>query len=268
MPLNKKHTILVITVIAAIALLFIGLKTVTKKHVEKGDTVSISYIGRLENGEVFDTNLAEEAKKAGTYQEGRTYDDFTFTLGEGQVIQGFDEGIIGMKEGESKELTIPAEKAYGPVHSELILKDLKRQGRIPRYSDVEKAKFTDLFDADPKLGDTLEKKTIPWKVKVTHINDTSVTLENLFTIGTSVTLPGTAWPSEVKAIATDFITLHQNPEEGMPIILPYQQKVLSGTVKNVREDLYDIDLNHHLAGKTLIFTITVKNIEKGYTKTK
>ena len=70
-----------------------------------GDTVALNYTGKFENGKVFDSNVLPE--------NGHV-DPFIFTLGAGQVIQGWDEGIVGMKVGEKKHLVITPDKGYGP----------------------------------------------------------------------------------------------------------------------------------------------------------
>lgn len=81
-----------------------------------GDTVTVNYVGALTNGTVFDASA-----KHGS-------DGFTFTLGVGQVIKGWDQGIVGMKVGGKRMLAIPADLAYGsqavgdviPANSALI----------------------------------------------------------------------------------------------------------------------------------------------------
>ena len=78
---------------------------------KRGDTVRVHYTGTLGNGEQFDSS--------------RGTDPLTFTLGEGAVIQGFDDAVDGMSVGESKRVTIPATEAYGARRDELTL-------RIPR----------------------------------------------------------------------------------------------------------------------------------------
>lgn len=75
-----------------------------EKISKNGDTLVMNYTGRLTNGTVFDSNVDP---KFGHVQP------FEFTLGAGQVIQGWDEGLVGMKIGEKKTLTIPPEKGYG-----------------------------------------------------------------------------------------------------------------------------------------------------------
>jgi len=69
-----------------------------------GDKVSMNYTGRLQNGTVFDSNVDPKFKHI---------EPFVFTLGTGQVIPGWDKGIVGMKVGEKKTLTIAPADAYG-----------------------------------------------------------------------------------------------------------------------------------------------------------
>lgn len=76
------------------------LKEGTEVEAKKGDTVSVHYTGTLENGTKFDSSLDR-----GT--------PFSFTLGAGQVIRGWDLGVLGMKVGEKRKLTIPSGLAYG-----------------------------------------------------------------------------------------------------------------------------------------------------------
>jgi FKBP-type peptidyl-prolyl cis-trans isomerase len=68
---------------------------------KKGDTVSVNYLGTLQNGQKFDSS----------YDRNQP---FSFKLGSHQVIEGWEKGILGMKEGGKRILTIPPEKAYGP----------------------------------------------------------------------------------------------------------------------------------------------------------
>ena len=80
---------------------------------QKGDIVSIHYLGKFPGGQVFDTSIESEAKKNGLHSPARDYKPLQVTLGAGQVIAGFEEAIIGMEVNEEKEVTLPPEKAYG-----------------------------------------------------------------------------------------------------------------------------------------------------------
>lgn len=92
---------------------------------KKGDVVTIHYTGTLENGTKFDSSL----------DRGQP---FEFTLGVGQVIKGFDNGILGMKVGEKKRIVISPEDGYGsatvgsiPPNSTLIF-DVELLGIAPQ----------------------------------------------------------------------------------------------------------------------------------------
>lgn len=71
---------------------------------KSGDTVAMNYTGRLEDGTVFDSNVDPKFNHV---------EPFVFVLGTGQVIPGWDKGIVGMKVGEKKTLTISPVDAYG-----------------------------------------------------------------------------------------------------------------------------------------------------------
>lgn len=88
--------------------------------VEEGDTVWVNYTGKYENGEVFDTSYEERAKEAGIYVPGREYKPLEIKVGAAQVIKGFDKALLGMKEGEEKEVKIPPDEAYGDRRAELV----------------------------------------------------------------------------------------------------------------------------------------------------
>ncbi|WP_297514358.1 peptidylprolyl isomerase [Thermococcus sp.] len=90
--------------------------------VEAGDYVLFNYVGRFENGEVFDTSIEELAMKHGVYVEEREYGPMWARIGVGEIIPGLDEAIIGMEPGEKKTVTVPPEKAYGMPNPELIIK--------------------------------------------------------------------------------------------------------------------------------------------------
>ncbi len=86
--------------------------TIPAAVVKANDTVSVDYVGTLENGTLFDTSLESEAKKAGLPLRS-SYEPLAFKVGAGQMIPGFDAAVLGMKVGEEKTVTIPPAQAYG-----------------------------------------------------------------------------------------------------------------------------------------------------------
>jgi FKBP-type peptidyl-prolyl cis-trans isomerase 2 len=80
---------------------------------QEGDIVSVHYVGKLPGGRVFDTGMKSEALKAGLFNPARDYKPLRVTLGAHQVISGFEEALAGMRVNETKEITLPPEKAYG-----------------------------------------------------------------------------------------------------------------------------------------------------------
>jgi FKBP-type peptidyl-prolyl cis-trans isomerase 2 len=89
------------------------LSSASQLKAQKGDIVSVHYVGKYVGGQVFDTSMEAEAKRAGLFSPARDYKPLQVQLGAGQVIQGFEEGLLGMGINEEKEVTIPPEKAYG-----------------------------------------------------------------------------------------------------------------------------------------------------------
>ena len=74
--------------------------------VAAGSKVKVHYTGTFDDGEVFDTS--------------REAQPFEFEVGTGQVIPGFDKALIGMKVGDTKQVRLPEEEAYGPYNQEMV----------------------------------------------------------------------------------------------------------------------------------------------------
>ncbi|MFP4111776.1 MAG: peptidylprolyl isomerase [Candidatus Woesearchaeota archaeon] len=140
--------------------------------VKKGDKIKVEYTGKLEDGTVFDSS-----EKHGKPLE--------FTVGEGKLIKGFDEAVVGMEKDQQKQVKIAPENAYGQKNPQLMSK-------IPK----------DQFPAD------------------------------------------------------------KTPQNGMVVVLSTPEgKQVPAVIAEVGENDVTVDLNHPLAGKTLVFEIKVVEIE-------
>jgi FKBP-type peptidyl-prolyl cis-trans isomerase 2 len=83
------------------------------QQVQKGDKVKVHYHGKLRSGETFDSSNGREPLE--------------FTVGSGQVIKGFDDGVTGMQVGDKRTVEISVEDAYGEKSQEMVIEFPKEQ---------------------------------------------------------------------------------------------------------------------------------------------
>lgn len=132
--------------------------------VKEGDYVKVDYIGELEDGTVFDTSIGREP--------------LGFTVGAGQMIAGFDSGVVGMAVGEEKTLTLSPEEAYGEYSEEKVLtkslEELESLGIFPAVGDKlgpQQILVLNVTDTEAKLdyNHKLAGKTLIFKVTLVSI---------------------------------------------------------------------------------------------------
>jgi peptidylprolyl isomerase len=126
-------------------------KGMTMSQANQGDTIRVHYKGTLDDGTVFD------------HSEGR--EPLQLTLGERQVIPGFEAALMGMNVGESKTTTIPSSEAYGERSDQLMIK-------APRDKMPE--------GHEPEVGQQLQMTTPeghPIPVRISEVTETEVTLD-------------------------------------------------------------------------------------------
>lgn len=113
MKMKPAYIIAVIIVIAvALAVVYLAIGS-SAQVVAVGDNVSVYYTGRLTNGTVFDTNVGKSP--------------LVFTVGSGQLISGFDQGVVGMTLNSNRTLTLPPNEAYGEINQSLFVTVPKSQ---------------------------------------------------------------------------------------------------------------------------------------------
>ncbi len=104
--------------------------------IDKGDIVKISYTAKLEDGTVIDTTDEKTAKEFGIYREDYRYGDVYVIIGEGNVVKGFEEDLIGKEVGYRGKVVVPPEKAFGkydPENKDVI--SIARLKEKPRVGD-------------------------------------------------------------------------------------------------------------------------------------
>ena len=121
------------------------------EQAKNGDTVRVHYTGRLEDGQVFDSSEGGEPLE--------------FTVGAGEVIPGFDEGVRGMQVGETRTIKIAPDDAYGPHQPSLTT-------TLPRASTH--------FPAEPQVGMNLILPLADGnqlEIVITEVTDTHFTID-------------------------------------------------------------------------------------------
>jgi peptidylprolyl isomerase len=118
---------------------------------KNGDVVKVHYTGKHTGGDIFDSSVGREPLE--------------FELGRGMMIQGFEQGILGMKTGEEKTIDLSPEQAYGEINPEMHF-TVSRQ-EIPTEIDLQ-------------IGIQLQAHTEagqPIQVLVKEIHDNSIILD-------------------------------------------------------------------------------------------
>jgi len=116
-----------------------------------GDTVKVHYTGQLENEDVFDSS--------------RQRDPLEFVIGSGNVIPGFEHGIIDMEVGDTKRITISPEEGYGERREELVVKVMKDE-----FPDHITPTVGKQLQVKQEKGDTLN-------ITITALDEESITLD-------------------------------------------------------------------------------------------
>jgi FKBP-type peptidyl-prolyl cis-trans isomerase 2 len=125
--------------------------------VTENSKVKVHYTGRFSDGEIFDSSKAVEGHDGFTDK-----DPLDVELGKGMLIPGFEAGLQGMKEGETKTITITSDEAYGPI-------------REDHFQEIEKALVPDTV----KEGEMLQSQGPqgPMTVTVKEVKEDTVILD-------------------------------------------------------------------------------------------
>ena len=122
-----------------------------EKHIKIGDIVKLHFTGTLEDGTVFDSS------------KGKT--PLVFKVGNGDVISGIDEAVIGMKLNQEKSVYLNSDKAYGPIEKEFIISIEKE--KLPPNLELQLGYQLQIPNEDGE----------PFQVRVTKITEKFIELD-------------------------------------------------------------------------------------------
>jgi len=102
--------------------------------IKEGDFVLVDYVGKVkDSGEIFDTTIEEEAKRADIYNERTKYGPMLVIVGERWVVEGLDKSLVNKKEGEEYTVEVPPEEGFGRRDSKKIVTTTVRKLRKAGY---------------------------------------------------------------------------------------------------------------------------------------
>jgi len=144
--IKTRYIVLLISLMLGAALFAGGCSGGSTATAKAGDKVKIDYTLKLADGTVYDTSV------------GKT--PFEFTLGQNQVVVGFEKAVTGMRAGESKTVAIPAAEAYGAYNSQLVR--VVQRGQLPQGTEPQVGQQLQTTNSDgqpPYLRS--QKSTVP-----------------------------------------------------------------------------------------------------------
>lgn len=257
-----------------------------------GDSVDVNYTGKFLNGTVFDTNIEEVAKQWGIYNESRTYEpakvfvdpNYEFYPPEeyenytADFIPGFLEGLVGMEEGETKNVTIPPEEAYGAWNESLA--EMFGMGSYPLETVIESEiseNKTTLISSFPDLdlteGTSFDYGAVAFESKgvlnatIINITDENITYKLTPENGSSVELPFFNWTIVFIVENDTAFTMRSIIEEGHIFSIESYYGSLHFKVIAVNETHAKLAMNTdapevRFIGETLVFELEVVKVYK------
>lgn len=239
-----------------------------------GDGVEIDYVGLFQDsGRVFDTSRESVARdnaswpKAVSFAWRASWLTFAFKVGSGEAIAGFDLGVQGARENESRTLIVPPEQGYGfPDPSKISVRPLVQQ--VPGRETMSSTEFQGRFGVLPVNGAMYVDSVWRWNVTVVVDNDV-VTITHSPRIG-QVIRPYDAWDATVIAIddtanaGVGQVTLRHDlgPSDSGNIEAQDANGAFIVTHVDPTAGTFTVDYNREVVGKTLVFLITVVKITK------
>lgn len=195
---------------------------------QDGDGVDVEYVGRLEDGTVFDTTRKEVAEDQGVrkvawFSPRRTYRPLRYRLGDGVMIEGFEEALVGMALGERKTVVIPPEKGYGQYNASRVeriplVQDIPKRMTIARYVSVPRDVLEErLPGVNLTEGTVLPFPGEEFNISIYKAYEKNLTVERLMRMGSVYKLSVFPWRDKVVSVSGNSIVLEHEVRPGMVV---------------------------------------------------
>jgi|GEM_PF-2029833 len=262
-----------------------------------GDCADVYYVGKFTNDTVFDTNIKDIAIANGIYNETYPYTPanvfvdptYEFYPPEGyeenyssEYLVGFLNGLIGMEEGETKNVTIQPDDAYGTwnesLAEELMMDSIPFDNVMESNSTENIADFSSLFpDVNVMEGVTFDYGEIAFGVvgimnaTISDVTDENLTYYLSVENGTTITLPLFNWNSTFIIENDTAITMHWDIEVNHTFSIEYYYEAIHFKVVAVNDTAAKLAINFgaptiEFVDQVLVFELKVVNIYKTSTQ--
>ncbi len=281
--------LLLLTSVAAVVIATMSSSS-SSETVANGDYVTVDYTGKVDiNGvmRTFDTSLWTVATNNVTYPKTcwfsasseSTYTTLKFYVGKGTVVTGFDQGVLGMKVGETKIIQIPASQGYGNmVASELTTFNINDS--VPIYVTTTVAKFYTDFGVTAVNGLTVNHPIYEWPVTVLSVDSNAGTVlyQNQPTLNASYLVYHSSSVSEPSGWNITVTSIDSRANSGAGLIQFHHEISNSDSwgiqgydhsdnlfiLINVNETAGTavMNFNSPLKGQTMVFSVTLVALKK------
>jgi FKBP-type peptidyl-prolyl cis-trans isomerase 2 len=273
--------VLLLSASSVVILLTIGHNATPATKVAIGDTIKVNYIGRLADGRVFDTSFYSVASNDALYPKSlsfglranTTYTPLEFTVGSGNLIKGFESGVIGMSLNQTKTFAVPPNLGYGLMNLTRML-TFSLTETAPVFMSMNQTVFHQTYNVTPLVALTLTDPTWGWSSRVifTDANADLVTVQNMPTVGDRLTIDGTPNASTPTGWYADVVSIDSTANGGSGIIVIHHLLTASDAGRIQGVDIFgnfildQIDpsngtarknYNDELVGVTIYFTVTL-----------
>lgn len=267
----------VAVVVGAYYVVFTPPPLPTVKTAQQGDTVFIDYIGYFANDNlVFDTSLKSVAADNASYPKAysfsfrSSYQNLQFTIGDGSVIKGFDQGIRGLSVGQSTTISVPYQEGYGAANPNLIFVHNLTE-TVPVRQSMNSTAFTSYYGQNPVSATNVTDPIYGWGVTVSILNGIITTTNGPYP--GEVVRPYGIWTADVLGIndtangGTGLITIqnHLDPSQVDRIgaKAPNGQTFYLSAV-DLSAATYTLNFNRQVIGRTLVFQVTLVKLSSNY----
>lgn len=287
---GAQKTLLAIIIVALLitstlgVFLFVSGSGSSTNTVKSGSKIKVDYIGMLPDGRVFDTSLYTVAVDNTTYPKSlffsmrgneTKYSPLEFTVGGGTMIKGFDRGVLGMKVGDTWNITISPVDGYGNmVASKLTTINLNET--YPVYKQMTTTVFKNTYGTSPVQYNTVKDPKYGWNVTVLSVDSSSstVTIMNRPSEGMTYKVYGLSsdstygWNAVVTSINASKgdngeIIVHNQLNSSSALHVKGYDSTGKFFIESVNEAAGTavINRNGEYVGRTLTFTVTLVQIE-------